>query len=217
MDEVAFQRHKSYITSYECVSAVGKALPPLVVFKNRGVEDGWVKENMPGHNDYILFDNHASKLKPKKLIDKWLKEIILPKTVPANKDGWRLLIWDDNTAHDKWGYAKLFEQHKVRLVTMHCETVHFSAPVESTYTPEVKDKLSKLYKTTSIDEDKGEGYEHRWLKMIHEARTETFALENHKKAWIETGCFPPDEDTLYKQANEKRIKKPKSQWVIMAV
>lgn len=216
MDETAYQRQSSYITTYECVSAAGVVLPPLVVFKKEVIEDEWMKENVPDAKFYTFLYNRDKNLKGKKLLEKWFTETFLPNTVPKDKTQWRLLVWDDDKCHSgaEYEFGRLCEKHKVRLLNVSTEVSHFAAPLEAVLTPLIKDKMSKLYKETEIDEEKGEGYAHRWLKMIHAARKSAFGPKQVLEAWRDTGCFPPHQDKIEELGREKGVKMRANKWVI---
>lgn len=172
-------------------------MPPLVVFKKEVIEDEWMKENVPDAKYCTFLYNRDKQLKGKKLLETWFTEFFLPRTVPRDKTQWRLLVWDDDKGHSgaKYDFRLLCEKHKVRLLNVSTEVSYFAAPLEAALTPLIKDNMSKLYKETEIDGDKGEGYAHRWLKMIHEARKPALGQKQVLEAWRDTGCFPPHQDT----------------------
>lgn len=217
MDETAFQRQSSYITSYECVSAAGVVLPPLVVFKKEVIGDDWMGENVPEVKEgkYKFVFNRDRKLKGKKLLEMWFHEVFLPNTVPEDTNQWRLLVWDDDKGHVGAGseLGRLCEKHKVRFLDVSADISHFALPLEAIITPIIKDHLSKVYKETQVDEDQGEGYAHKWLKMIHAARRAAFDPQQVTQAWQETGCFPPDREIIKKSAQDKGVKE-RVKWVV---
>lgn len=219
MDEIKYQRQKSYITNYECVSASGKILKPLVVFKNDKVEEEWIKENMPDADKYVFFYNEA-KLNTSKLLVKWFKEVFLPQAKPTNEKGeedvneWRLLIWDDVSLHSEYDdVARMCGQHKIKLLSVPQEISHFTTPIECFFTPAIKKSLSAQYKTTEVAED--EGYAHKWLKMIHKARMEAMAEKEMEFAWLDTGLEPLNATKVY-YLNHERVPRKIYRWVIGA-
>jgi len=92
---------QEWVTSIECVSAAGRALPPLVIFKGgsfksgwlpAGLEDavkgwGWASSNTGWTNDTLAFN--------------WLKKVFLTPTVPSTPNQRRLLIVDGHGSHVK--------------------------------------------------------------------------------------------------------------------
>ncbi|KAL6362279.1 hypothetical protein LRP88_03552 [Fusarium phalaenopsidis] len=90
-----------WTTIIECISAVGKALTPLVIYKGKTVQQSWFPED-PHFLDFLKdwdftcsekgwTNNHIATL--------WLKKIFIPQTKPAKEGDKRLLIIDGHGSH----------------------------------------------------------------------------------------------------------------------
>ncbi|KAJ3459735.1 hypothetical protein MRS44_015808 [Fusarium solani] len=90
-----------WTTIIECISATGKALTPLVIYKGQTVQQSWFPED-PHFLDFLKdwdftcsqkgwTNNHIATL--------WLKKIFIPQTKPAKEGDKRLLIIDGHGSH----------------------------------------------------------------------------------------------------------------------
>ena len=88
---------RGWTTIIECISATGVALPPLVIFKGKSVQQQWFL------TDLSLFDNwqfHATEngWTNNETAIEWLKKVFIPHTQPLTSEK-RLLIFDGHGSH----------------------------------------------------------------------------------------------------------------------
>jgi hypothetical protein len=70
------------LTSFiECVSATGNALPPLVIFKGKSVQQQWFPSNTDQYKEwqFIAADNAWTSIST---AIEWLQKVFIPQTTP---------------------------------------------------------------------------------------------------------------------------------------
>ena len=88
---------RAWTTIIECISATGRAIEPLVIFKGATVQQQW----FPKELDFLATWNFSSSEKgwtSDSLSFKWLQEVFIPQTEPEQRQT-RLLIVDDHGSH----------------------------------------------------------------------------------------------------------------------
>jgi hypothetical protein len=89
-----------WVTSLEAISATGEALPPLVIFKGKAVQQQWFT-TQPDEEDFKKWSFAASQKgwTTNEIALRWLKEVFLPLTAPRDPQQWRHLILDGHGSH----------------------------------------------------------------------------------------------------------------------
>ena len=90
---------KTWILIVECISAVGVALDPLVIFKAKSIQDQWFKrEFLAQHPNWeVMFSENGWTSND--ITVEWLEKIFLPQTQTRNPGNVRLLIVDGHGSH----------------------------------------------------------------------------------------------------------------------
>ncbi|RYO92532.1 hypothetical protein DL764_008115 [Monosporascus ibericus] len=93
----AFKR--AWISVITCISADGRALPPLIIFSGVNVQQQWFPdtEDQPYKDWYFTASSNGWTNTDIRL--KWLRKVFIPHTKPANPREWRLLIIDGHNSH----------------------------------------------------------------------------------------------------------------------
>jgi 4-hydroxybenzoate polyprenyltransferase len=89
---------RTWTTIIECISALGRALTPLVILKGKTLQRSWFPEKL------TLLDNWDFTAREKgwtndEIALRWLKTIFIPQTKPTKKGDKRLLIIDGHGSH----------------------------------------------------------------------------------------------------------------------
>lgn len=89
---------RSWISILECISAEGRVLDPLVIFKGKTVQ----QQNFPKDLDFLSEWNFTSSEEGwtnDQIALKWLKSVFIPQTKPSKKEEPRLLVVDGHSSH----------------------------------------------------------------------------------------------------------------------
>lgn len=186
---------QEWVTTIECVSASGRALPPLVIFKavgplnTRWIPDGpgvegwrWTTSNSGWTNDTLGFE--------------WLERVFEPCTnTPAASSPSsppilrRLLILDGHGSHVKARFVAFCVCHKIDLMVLPSHTSHKTQPLDVGIFGPLKAALAR-------ETDRATTYDHGsiakdiWASRLAMARHTALTEHNIHVGWRETGIFP---------------------------
>jgi 4-hydroxybenzoate polyprenyltransferase len=90
---------KNWTSFIECISAIGIALLPLVMFRGKSVQQQWFPM---GLNDFIgwLFTATDNGWTTDATALEWLQKVFIPQTAPRDPSEARLLILDGHGSHE---------------------------------------------------------------------------------------------------------------------
>lgn len=83
---------REWTSFIECISAVGRAIPPLVIFKGKWVQAEWLLKKEHHFYDKWKLKSAENDGTNDETLLAWLKEVFLPNTKPADPKDYRLLF-----------------------------------------------------------------------------------------------------------------------------
>jgi 4-hydroxybenzoate polyprenyltransferase len=86
-----------WTTIIECVSAEGRPLPPLIIFKGKHVQKQWFPADFEEANDWLFHATENGWTDDQTGV-KWLSEVFIPNTQPTTPE-LRLLVLDGHGSH----------------------------------------------------------------------------------------------------------------------
>jgi len=88
-----------WTTIIECISAAGTALPPLVIFKGKHVQQQWIPDQLSSSIHGWQFTASLNGWTSNEIALGWLKDHFIPLTRPQTPSR-RLLIVDGHESHE---------------------------------------------------------------------------------------------------------------------
>lgn len=140
--------NRETITVLETVSAVGKALAPMIIFKGKYHQQDWYQdaENYP--KDWLL------ATLPKGWTDSrlaiiWLTQLFGPSTQPSNSNDYQLLIIDAHNSHITCEFIEFCVKHCINALCLPLHATHLLqsldvgifGPFQNSYGREVEDAV----------------------------------------------------------------------------
>lgn len=120
---------RQWITILACVSADARALPSLVIFCGKNVQQWFPnKEDQPYEDWY--FTTSANGWTNNDIAVKWLTEVFIPYTKPDHPDQWHLLILDGHGSHKTDGFMWMCLIHKITVVFLPAHSSHVFQPLD---------------------------------------------------------------------------------------
>ena len=89
---------KAWTSFIECISATGVALPPLVIFKGKTIQQQWYPRDMEPFRDW-RFRSTENGWTSDEVAIWWLQRVFLPRTTTKDQEK-RLLIFDGHGSHE---------------------------------------------------------------------------------------------------------------------
>lgn len=159
--------NREWVTIIECISADGKKIMPLVIFKGSSVQAQWFPaSNIPGwhytHSENGWTSNQHG-------ID-WLKRIFIPQTMPDNPDDHRILICDEHGSHVSVDFMYEAYMNKVQLVFLPPHTSHILQPLDLTVFGFIKKRYRAEIATLSTIDDNLQVKKHHFIECYQKAR-----------------------------------------------
>ncbi|RYP74072.1 hypothetical protein DL771_003261 [Monosporascus sp. 5C6A] len=113
-----------------CISADGRALFPLIIFSGVNVQQQWFPdtEDQPYENWYFTTSSNGWTNTDIGL--KWLREVFIPHTKPANPREWRLLIIDGHNSHTTEEFMWTCLINKIYIVFLPSHSSHAWQPLD---------------------------------------------------------------------------------------
>ena len=178
------------MTTIECVSAAGEALPPLVIFKGKDFTPLWLPE-AGSEEDTRYWEWRASDKgwTSDYLAFEWLTSIFQPRTVPANPNERRLLILDGHGSHLKSPFIGFCIQHAIDLMVLPSHSSHMTQPLDVGIFGPLKRELTS-YADKSAVFNAGRISKSEWATNLVKARKKAMSKDNIMVGWKNTGLSP---------------------------
>ena len=116
--------NKSQITVIGCVSAIGHAIPPFVIFDSKSLNMEWRKGEIPG-TSYGLSDKGWVDTE---LFRGWLTDHFLEHAVGARP---LLILLDGHSSHCQPNLVRFAREHDIILFCLPPHTTHESQPLDA--------------------------------------------------------------------------------------
>ena len=187
--------NREWTTVVEAISAAGRVMPPLVIFKGQSVQEQW----FPVDDDEVNapYDDWAFKASPKGWTSDpiglaWPQDRFLPHTRPAAESQWRVLILDGHRSHIQGEFMISCLENKVFLVYEPPHSSHILQPLDVGRFGVLKRRFRReLDKACAVSYDsyvrKGD-----FLRAWAAARSDSLKERVIQGGWAATGIFPRD-------------------------
>lgn len=179
---------RSWTTILECVSATGRALDPLVIFKGKSVQHQWFPDDM----EYLRkwqFTASAKGWTDDAIALQWLEEIFIPSTTTTPKTT-RLLIVDGHGSHETDDFMYTCYENDIFLLFLPPHASHVLQPLDlSVFSPVKKAYRKELSNHVEADDSTPIG-KITFLKCYIKAREAGITISNIKGGWKASGLWP---------------------------
>ena len=115
---------REWVTIVEAVSAEGRAIKPLVIFKGGKLQSTWFDDEIPN----FLYTSSPCGYSDNTIGLRWLREVFLPETY--DNDLPRLLILDGHGSHYTEEFMLLAIQNNVKLFYLLPHSSHVTQPLD---------------------------------------------------------------------------------------
>ncbi|KAH7471887.1 hypothetical protein FOMA001_g13721 [Fusarium oxysporum f. sp. matthiolae] len=121
---------RTWTSIVECISALGVALNPLVIFKAKSIQEQWFKKDFlakhPGW--HVTFSENGWTSND--IVVEWLGKVFLPQTQPEDPADGRLLIVDGHGSHTSDEFMTMCYLNNVHLFFFPAHTSHVLQPLD---------------------------------------------------------------------------------------
>ena len=187
---------REFISLLACVSAIGKAIPPLLVYRGESGDlySSWVQdvdEDAGAH--FAVTSNGWSN---NEMGMAWLQQVFERYTKPQRATSKRLLIVDGHSSHVNMAFVDWADQHGIIILILPPHTTHRLQPLDVGLFQPLSTAYSEELENLMADGESLVSMSKRffWL-MFKVAWRKSFTEENIQHAFAKPGIWPiaPDQ------------------------
>lgn len=179
---------KERISIMECVSADGKYISPVVVFKGDCLLRHWfdILKDDPDKVDWS-FITSSNGCTNNEILLEWLKKVFVPRTRPPNGET-RLLIMDGCQGHpcpDFWGICA---EENIMVSIIPPKSSHILQPLDlSIFSVLIQEYQSEIHRVSSLSETSLKGRKRVFMECYDVARKAVLKEEMIINGWKKSG------------------------------
>jgi hypothetical protein len=177
---------KAWTSFLECVSATGVALPPLVIFKGKTVQQQWFPQDLSPFKDWQFTSTENGWTTDATAVE-WLQKVFLPSTRTTEP---RLLILDGHGSHETTDFMYLCYQNNIHLLFLPAHSSHVLQPLDLSVFSSLKSRYRKEVGYLTLLTDSSPIGKQNFLACYQKARKEALSAKNIKSGWKATGLWP---------------------------
>jgi 4-hydroxybenzoate polyprenyltransferase len=177
---------RAWTSFIECISASGKALPPLVIFKGKSVQQQWFQQDLTAYNEWLFTATDNAWTSDSTAVQ-WLEKIFLPYTHTLEP---RLLILDGHGSHETTEFMYLCFQNNVYLLFLPPHTSHLLQPLDLSVFSSLKSHYRTAVGFLALLTDSSPIGKQNFLNCYSKARKEALSAKIIKAGWKATGLWP---------------------------
>jgi hypothetical protein len=183
---------RTWTTIIECISAVGRLLTPVVIYKGKTLQQSWFPED-PHFLDFLQdwdFTCSPKGWTNNLLAVLWLKKIFIPQTEPTEKGDKRLLILDGHGSHITDDFMFECFWNNIHIIYLIPHSSHVLQPLDVAVFGPVKQKYRRLLSSLSSIEEHTTIGKCTFLRCYYEARKHAMTSANIIAGWKSSGLWP---------------------------
>ena len=197
--------NRELVTILESVSALGVAVPPMIIFKGKALYIGWMKDVEKHQAAY--FAHSDSGYTNDELTFEWLVKVFDPHTrtlQPARttKPRRRLLILDNHHSHITYRFAKFCHDNDILLLNLPPHTTHALQPLDvgvfgalgTCYRQEIQKVYTASMGQISISKN-------NFYSILTSARGRAYTPLTLRNSFRSCGIWPLNSAKVYRKFN----------------
>ncbi|OHW98495.1 transposase [Colletotrichum incanum] len=85
-------RSRAWVSIIECISALGHALDPLIIYKGKTVQQQWFPLDLSPYKGWQFTATENGWTTDDTAVE-WLHKVFIPQTLPQGKEEWLEIYW----------------------------------------------------------------------------------------------------------------------------
>ena len=192
--------NREFISLLACVSAIGKAIPPLLIYKGASgdLQSSWVEDVTEDSETYFAATENGWS--SNKIGLSWLKNVFERHTKPASPRARRLLLVDGHSSHVNIAFIDFADKHRIIVMILPPHTTHrlqpldvgLFQPLSTAYSKELDDLMSKSGGLVSMSKQ-------MFFPMFKRAWDKSFTIANIQHTFQKPGIWPTDGEEMIRR------------------
>ncbi|KZL64103.1 transposase, partial [Colletotrichum tofieldiae] len=182
---------KAWVSIIECISAMGHALNPLIIYKGKTVQQQWFPLDLGPYEGWQFTATENGWTTDDTAVE-WLQKVFIPQTLPQGKEGKeaRLLVVDGHGSHTTTEFMRTCYINNVHLLFLPPHTSHVLQPLDQSVFGPVKAAYRKELGYLSQWNDSTIVGKRNFIGCYQKARLAGLTMDNIKSGWKYTGLWP---------------------------
>ena len=182
-------RSKAQTSFIECISAIGRALHPLVIFKRKSVQQQWFRTTLKEFKgqEFTLTENGQT-------IDdtalEQLQKIFISQTALCDLSEPRLLVLDSYRSYETLEFIQECFLHNIYLLFLPLYTLYVLQPLDLAVFSSLKTAYCKYVGFQSLLTDSTLIRKRNFLQCYYKARLDALTAYNIKSGQRAAGLWP---------------------------
>jgi 4-hydroxybenzoate polyprenyltransferase len=128
---------RAWVSIIECISAMGHALNPLIIYKGKTVQQQWFPLDLGPYEGWQFTATENGWTTDATAVE-WLQKVFIPQTLPQGKKEARLLVVDGHGSHTTTEFMWTCYINNVYLLFLPPHTSHVLQPLDQSVFGPVK-------------------------------------------------------------------------------
>ncbi|KZL65340.1 transposase [Colletotrichum tofieldiae] len=182
---------RAWVSLIECVSARGRALPPLVMYKGKSVQQQWFPLDLQPYASWKFTATENGWTTDQNALE-WLEKVFIPQTVPEDPSDTRLLVLDAHHSHTTTDFLWRCFQNHIHLLFLPPHTSHVLQPLDQSVFRPLKVAYRKYLGYLDIQSNSTVTGKRNFIDCYRRARLDALTIQVIKSSWKHTGLWPVD-------------------------
>ena len=178
--------NREWVSIVETVSATGRKLQALVIFKGLHLQTTWFPSQGVPDWQYTTSENGWTS---NQIGLEWLQRVFLPNTSPS-ADRWRLLLLDGHGSHTPIDFMITCKVNKVYLLYLPPHASHVLQPLDLAPFSVLKSRYRAEIRALSALDDAAPIKKERFVTSYNKARDEGLSERVIRAGWKAAGLAP---------------------------
>lgn len=179
---------QEWITDIECINAAGGALTPMIIFKAKNLNTGWLPPETPANWHFGVSENGWTS---NDLGLNWLIKVFEPQTRERAGNKRRLLIADGHGSHIRADFIAHCMENGIDLLIMPPHCSHLLQPLDVGVFSAFK--RAHANETDAVSRHSSQRISRvEWMQMFIRARRKAITSANVLSGWRGAGLVPSD-------------------------
>ncbi|OHW97453.1 transposase [Colletotrichum incanum] len=183
---------RAWVSIIECISAIGHALNPLIIYKGKTVQQQWFPLDLGPYEGWQFTATENGWTTDDTAVE-WLQKVFIPQTIPQTasqgKEA-RLLVVDGHGSHTTTEFMWTCYINNVYLLFLPPHTSHVLQPLDQSIFGPVKAAYRKELGYLSQWNDSTIVGKRNFIGCYQKARLAGLTMDNIKSGWKYTGLWP---------------------------
>ncbi|TIC89448.1 Tripeptidyl-peptidase SED1 [Colletotrichum higginsianum] len=190
---------RAWVSIIECISALGHALDPLIIYKGKTVQQQWFPLDLGPYEGWQFTATENGWTTDDTAVE-WLQKVFIPQTIPQTasqgkegqegKEEARLLVVDGHGSHTTTDFMWLCYINNIHLLFLPPHTSHVLQPLDQSVFSPVKAAYRKELGYLSQWNDSTIVGKRNFIGCYQKARTAGMTMQNIRSGWKWTGLWP---------------------------